>query len=81
MRKVFSLDRIEGNIAVLISDDGIKLDVEMQRLGDVKVRDVLSAEFDGEGISDIVYMPEERDRRLRDNTERLKKLIERSKNK
>jgi hypothetical protein len=47
----------------------------------MKARDVFSAEYDGESISDIIPMPEERDRRIRANSERLKKIIDRSKNK
>jgi hypothetical protein len=81
MRKIFSVDRIEGSIAVCISDDDIKLDIELDILGGMKARDVFSAEYDGESISDIIPMPEERDRRIRANSERLKKIIDRSKNK
>ena len=81
MRKIFSVDRVEGDIAVCISDDDIKLDIELDRLGGMKVRDVFSAEYDRESISDIIPMPEERDRRIRANSERLKRIIDRSKNK
>ena len=81
MKTVFSVDRIEKNIAVCISDDDIKVDVNLEMLCGMNVNDVFSAEYDGEHISNIVPLPEERDRRLRANSERLKKLIERSKNK
>lgn len=79
MRKIFSLDRIEGDIAVCISDDDIKIDIELCKLGNMRVHDVFSAELSGEDISEVIPMPEERDRRLQTNRERLKKLIERSK--
>ena len=81
MRKIFSVDRVEGDIAVCISDDDIKLDIELDRLGGMKARDVFSAEYDRESISDIIPMPKERDRRIRANSERLKRIIDRSKNK
>lgn len=81
MKTVFSVDRIEKNIAVCISDDDIKVDVPLDMLLGMKVNDVFSAEYDGEHISNIVPMPEERDRRIKANQDRLKRLIERSKNK
>ena len=79
MKKVFSVDRIEGDIAVCISDDDIKLDINKEILGGMTVNDVFSAELDGESISDVVPMPEERDRRLKRNRERLQRLFDRSK--
>ena len=79
MIKIFSVDRIEGDIAVCISDDDIKLDVEKETLGGMTVNDVFSAEYDGESICNIVPMPDERDRRLKANRERLQRLFNRSK--
>jgi hypothetical protein len=79
MRKIFSVDRIEGDIAVCISDDDDTLDVEITSLMGLGLHDVFSAEYDGEKILDIVPMPDERDRRLNSNRERLRRLIERSK--
>jgi len=81
MKKIFSVDRVEGNIAVCISDDEETVNVELSNLGGMKALDIFSAEYDGEKLTDIVPMPEERDRRLASNRERLKKLFERSKNK
>ena len=77
MKMIFSIDRLEGDIAVCISDDGIKLDLPLAQLGDMKARDVFSAEFAEGEISDIVPMPEERDRRLKLNSERLHRLAKR----
>lgn len=79
MRKIFSIDRIEGNIAVCISDDDEKLDIELDKLCGMGVHDVFSACVEGKELSDIQPMPEERDRRIRANRERLQRLIERSK--
>ena len=81
MRRIFSLDRFEGDIAVCISDDGIQIDVRKENLPSLQVHDVFSAETDGEALSDIVPMPEERDRRLTSNRNRLQHLINRGKNK
>ena len=79
MRKIFSIDRIEGNIAVCISDDDDKLDVELNKLCGMGVHDVFSALVVGEDVEDVLPMPEERDRRIKANRERLQRLIERSK--
>ena len=80
MKKIFSIDRIEGDIAVCISDDDIKLDVEKNKLGGMSVNDIFSAEYSDGDISEIVPMPDERDRRLKANRERLERLFKRSKN-
>ena len=77
MKKIFSFDRLEGDIAVCISDDDIKIDVPVSALGEMKVHDVFSAELDGEKLFDIVPLPEERDRRLKSNRERLRRLANR----
>ena len=79
MRKIFSLDRIEGDIAVCISDDGIQIDVPTALLGEMKAKDVFSAEVEGEALSMIAPMPEERDRRLEANRARLQRLFDRNK--
>ena len=79
MKKIFSFDRLEGNIAVCISDDDIQIDVPAEMLGGMKVHDVFSAELDGETLTDIVPMPEERDRRLESNRARLHRLFNRNK--
>lgn len=77
MKKIFSLDRIEGDVAVCISDDDIQIDVPLAALGEIKVHDVFSAELDGEKLSDITPMPEERDRRIIANKDRLHRLAKR----
>ena len=79
MRKIFSLDRIEGDIAVCISDDEEQLDISLQSLGGLKAHDVFSAEIVGDSLVDVVPMPEERDRRQSDMRARLHALARRSK--
>ena len=74
MKKIFSIDRLEGDIAVCISDDGIKIDIPLAKIGDMEACDVFSAEFLAGELSDVVPMPEERDRRLKANYERLHRL-------
>ena len=79
MRKIFSLDRIEGEIAVCISDDEEQFDLSLSSLGGLKTHDVFSAEIVGDSLTDIVPMPEERERRLRANKDRLHRLAKRNK--
>ena len=79
MRTVFSIDRIEGELAVCISDDDVTVCVPTSALGDMRVRDVFSAVVNGETLTDVVPMPEERDRRIAANRARLHALAKRSK--
>ena len=77
--KIFSIDRFEGNIAVCISDDDDVVNVPVDSLGGLEPNDIFSAYIDGEGLRDIIPMPEERDRRLKEYRERLHALARRSK--
>ena len=79
MKTVFSIDRIEGQIAVCISDDDLTLYVPTSLLGDMRVRDVFCAKVVGETLTDVVPMPEERDRRIAVNRARLHALARRNK--
>jgi len=79
MKKIFSIDRAEGDLFVCISDDDDTVNVKKELLGGMQVHDVFSAELSDGKLSDITPMPEERDRRLEANRARLKRLIERSK--
>ena len=79
MRKLFSLDRFEGDFAVCISDDDEKFDLPREAVGDMKQHDVFSAEIDGENLKDIIVEPDERDRRLARSRERLNRLFSRGK--
>ena len=78
-KKIFSIDRFEGNIAVCISDDDDVVNVPVDSLGGLEPNDIFSAYIDGEGLRDIIPMPEERDRRLKEYRERLHALARRSK--
>ena len=74
MRNIYSIDRIEGNIAVVVCDDGRVLNISRELLGNLVETDVFSAiESDGE-LDAIVSMPEERERRLKKARERLERL-------
>ena len=77
--KIFSFDRVEGELAVCVSDDDEQIVVPKNALSGLEVRDVFSARTDGDRLVDIVPMPEERDRRLSENRRRLHALAKRSK--
>ncbi len=78
-KKIFSLDRLEGDLAVCISDDDEVVAVTLDSLGGLEVRDVFSARIDGDRLVDIIPMPGERDKRLSRNRARLHALAKRSK--
>ena len=79
MKKIFSIDRIEGELAVCISDDDDNVEVPLTQLCGMGVRDVFSATLSDKSISDVEPMPEERDKRLFRNRKRLHDLTARSK--
>ncbi|MBE6584496.1 MAG: DUF3006 domain-containing protein [Ruminococcaceae bacterium] len=79
MKKIFCIDRIEGDVAVCISDDGEKLDVALATLLGMRANDVFEARFEDGELKNIVPMPEERDRRLERNRKMLHDLARRSK--
>ncbi|MBQ7830367.1 MAG: DUF3006 domain-containing protein [Clostridia bacterium] len=79
MKKIFSIDRAEGDIFVCISDDDETVNVKRELLCGMQVRDVFSAELSDGKLTEITPMPEERDRRLEANRARLQRLLERSK--
>ena len=79
--KIFSLDRLEGDLAISISDDDEIVAVPIAALGGLCVRDVFSARVEGDTLSDIVPRPDERDRRIEDSRARLHALAGKSKNK
>ena len=79
MKAVFSIDRMEGDLAVCISDDDVRVDVPIQALGGLSVRDVFSAELSCGALVNIEPMPEERDRRIERNQKRLHAYANRKK--
>ncbi len=80
MKKIFSVDRLEGDLAVCISDDGEQLICPLSALDGMKARDIFAAETDGETLTEITPLPDERDHRLKANKERLQRLINRKNN-
>ncbi len=79
-KKIFSFDRVEGELAVCISDDDDQIIVPVAELSGLCVRDVFSASVKDGHLLDITSMPDERDRRLQSNRSRLHALAKRRKN-
>lgn len=74
MKKIFSIDRFEGEYAIVVCDDGTVLEIKRETLRGLCERDVFSAmDNDGE-LCDITPMPQERDRRLESMRARLDKF-------
>ena len=80
-KKIFSLDRLEGDLAVCISDDDDVVVVPVATLGTLAVRDVFSARVEGDTLCDVVPRPDERDRRIEESRARLHAIAGKSKNK
>lgn len=79
MKKIYAIDRIEGNIAVVVCDDEGVLEIDRRTLSGMSEGDVFSAEeMDGKLIS-VTPMPEEKERRQREARARLDKLFLRGK--
>ena len=83
MKKVYSIDRFEGDFAVLVCDDETVLSVSKGIFYDLDLRegDVFSARESKGALEDISPMPEERDKRKAEARRRLEKLLDRGKNK
>ncbi len=79
MKTIFSIDRLEGNIAVCISDEEEQFDIDISLIGDMKANDIFSADVEGGVLKNISPMPEERYRRLEENKKRLQRLFNRKK--
>ena len=77
-KKIFSVDRFEGDVAVCVSDEDDVVKISKETLS-LNVNDVFSAIYTGGELSDIKPMPEERDRRLADMRARLHALAKRTK--
>ena len=74
MRKIYSVDRFEGDFAVVVCDDGTTLEIKREALGTLLERDVFSAIEECGELSDIIPMPEEREKRLAAAMEKLKRF-------
>lgn len=74
----YTLDRIENEtIAVLIDDDGKKYDISISLLPQTKIIGSVYS-FDG---NIYIYNEKETEQRRNDNSEKLKRLINKAKNK
>lgn len=77
-KKIFAIDRFEGDKAVCISDNDDVVVVLTDTLGGLMPRDIFAAYVEDGGFKDITPMPDERDRRLAGNRARLQALAKRS---
>ena len=79
MKKIFSVDRFEGEYAIVVCDDGGVLEIKKEVILGLSERDVFSSDVvDGE-LLNIVPMPEEREKRTLDARRRLDRFKSRSK--
>lgn len=76
--KIFSVDRFEGELAVVLCDDGEVLEIEKSVIAGLSERDVFSAEVCNGKLLSVTPMPEERDRRLAAARRRLDRFKSRS---
>ena len=78
-KKIFSLDRIEGDIAVCVSDDDTVINMPISLLEGLGVNDVFSAVMRENTLTEITPMNDERDRRIAENRARILAIKRRSK--
>lgn len=78
MKKTFSVDRFEGQYAVVVGDDGEVISIERKKIPELSEGDVFSASFDGAVLSNITLMEGEKERRLMAANSRLAKFKSRS---
>jgi hypothetical protein len=81
-RIVYTVDRLEARVAILIDDDGRELEIPRRRLPKNARREgaVLRVELDGSGEPDwatAAVDAEEEERRLADARDRLNRLKQR----
>lgn len=75
MIKVFSVDRVEGDILVCIDDDRNVYEFKRSVIGDLHEKDVFSADYQNDGIHNVTLLPEEKEERIKRAEERLKRLF------
>ncbi|MBQ8720177.1 MAG: hypothetical protein IJY65_04005 [Clostridia bacterium] len=81
MKKRFAVDRIEGALAVLISDsDNEILTLPYEEYG-LSVNDILDITLEGGKVLGIVRLENEKDARLKKNSARLSALFAKGKKK
>ena len=75
----YSVDRIEGELAILVPDEGKSvIELPVSRFG-FKVNMILDVTFDGEKIVSIKEVSDEQDKRLAANKSRLRSLFAKNK--
>ena len=81
MKKIYSEDRFEGDLAVLVCDDETVLNVSKDTVlnFDLREGDVFSAKEINGDLCDIMPMPEERQKREAVARKRLERLLSRKK--
>lgn len=79
MKKIFSVDRFEGDYAVVVCDDGSVLEIKKEILSELSERDVFSACVENGELSDITLLVEERERRISEARQRLDRFKKKSK--
>ena len=79
-KKICSLDRLEGDLAVCISDDDDVVVVPISRLGGLRAGDVFRARLEDDTLAEIEPDEAEREHRLAENRERLHALARKTKN-
>ena len=77
----YAVDRIEGTLAVLISDADCSVYHLPTDKYSLKVNDVVMLEFDGDALASLRRLDEEKDERLKRNRERLNALFAKGKKK
>ena len=71
MSKIFSFDRLEGDMAICVSDDDEVVVLPAATLKGLAVRDVFSADVLEGGLVNIIPEPCERERRVAESRARL----------
>lgn len=78
MKKIFSLDRFEGEYAIAVCDDGEVIEIKREAVSFLAERDVFSASVENGELWDILPLPEEKERRLASARRELDKFKKKS---
>ena len=69
------LDRYEENLGVALDDDNKRHYISKDVLGEVKVNDIFTIEYDGESYSSPKILAEETEKKKQELSARMKKLF------
>ncbi len=78
MKKIFSVDRIEGEMIVCVGDDGEVISIQRGEGAALSECDVFSCRVENGRIYDIEPMPDERRIRAEKNRRRLFELFDKN---